>query len=105
MTTIDAHWLSDVEAETLLRQIGQMNVFAISGGRVVRGTNDDIILPVRHNIDVRIQYLRGWDLYLVQRVRRIVRGKRKGELVVEREDNFVGAEQVGTLVYRASLDH
>lgn len=104
MTDKSSLYLSGEEGRTLLRQIGTMNLFAISGGRCVWGYEDDLTLPVKNNIDVRIQYVRGLDLYLVQRVRRIVRGARKGERIVEKEFTHVGAEEIGEVAYRASLD-
>jgi hypothetical protein len=103
MTVKNSSYLSGEEARTLLRQIGTMNLLAVSGGRTVWGYEDDLILPVKSNIDVRIQYVRGLDLYLVQRVRRIVRGARKGERIIEKELTHVGAEEIGEVVYQASL--
>ena len=102
MTVI--YYLSDHESDTLIKQIGSGNILAISGGRIVRGTDSDLILPVRRNIDVRIQYNRGSDTYTVQRIRRIVKGANRGNILIERNFDFVYAENVGEVAYKASLD-
>lgn len=83
------------DAQTIVQQIGRMNVLAISGGRVeVRETG--ITLPVGKGYSVEID-LNFMDLYDVKRVRSRV-GERKVKGVV----TDVYATEVGEIAYQAS---
>jgi hypothetical protein len=85
------------DANELLRQIGAMNLFAISGGRVVKRPTG-VTLPVGHGYRVEIDL--GWnDVWQVRRV--FVRGTRTF-LHGERE---AYADEVGEAAYRASCYH
>jgi hypothetical protein len=71
---------SNCNAETLVAQIGMMNIFAISGGRVtVRPTG--ITLPVSNGYSVEIDLAN--DTYTVQRIftrggKRFIKGIKEG---------------------------
>lgn len=81
--------------ETTLRQIGHMNVLAISGGRVYR-TGEGIELPVSSGYTVRVT-LAANDTYTVQRImRRGVKTWIKGTVT------GVYAEDLGETCYVAS---
>lgn len=89
------------DIQELLRQIGRMNVLAISGGRVYAIANADndnvgVRLPVTaaRVVDVVLDYN---DTYIVRRVRI----GRNAE-VVEHEETFVYCDQVGEAAYQAS---
>lgn len=91
---------------TLLRQIGGMNVRAISGGRwdtinTCEGIPIGVVLPSSTNRVVEIT-LGGSDTYTVRRYRQIVRGERRGEDILEYEMNDVYCEQIGEIAFRAS---
>lgn len=80
-----------------LAQIGRMNVFAISGGRVwIDADNDDLLLPVSHGYRVRI-CLEADDTYTV--TREMKRGNKIFTKGVERD---VYCDQIGEVAYRAS---
>ncbi len=83
--------------EVALRQVGTLNVLAISGGRVllIKDENQQPVgmaLPVNQGYQVHI-YLANNDTYTVQR---IFRGKIKGE----RDDVY--AEELGETAWNAS---
>lgn len=75
-----------------LRQIGQSNVFAISGGLSARVDESTLRLPVAQGYSVEI-FLAGNDTYTV---RRTYRGAVKGEV------ENVHAAELGETAYRAS---
>ena len=80
---------------TLLRQVGRMNVLAISGGRVTpRDTG--VTLPVGAGYSVTID-LDGNDTYVVRRV-----FKRGTKVWIKGEQQNVYCEEVGEVAYRAS---
>ena len=88
----------DIGAEQraeILRQIGRMNVLAISGGRVT-ALADGVELPVSQGYRVRVQ-LTGADDYTVSRV--LVRAGREYSHGV-RERTY--CDEVGEAAYRAS---
>jgi hypothetical protein len=58
---------------TILEQLGAMNLFAISGGRVVLLNAVTVSLPVSAGYAVEIEYLVASDLYEVRRVRTLRR--------------------------------
>ena len=101
MTTIArTHWLSDEEASTMLRQIGRMNVLAVSGGRWHRADEDTLILPVHYGYDVRVRLDRGSDTYVVTRTFR-----RGFKVWIKATWSNVYCDEVGETVYRASCYH
>ncbi len=82
-------------SDTLIQQIGIMNIFGISGGRAtVRETG--ISLPVSSGYVVEVD-LAANDTYTVQRVR-YAKGKRWEKGTVEN----VYCDQVGEIAYQAS---
>jgi hypothetical protein len=79
----------------LLRQIGRMNVLAISGGRVMR-RESGVTLPVGCGYSVTVDL--DWnDTYLVRRV-----FKRGAKVWVKGEQRGVYFDEVGEVAYRAS---
>ena len=88
--------------DELLGQIGRMNIFAISGGRVqVWRTNDGkatrtITLPVSNGYSVEI-YLAWDDTWTVTR-----QFKRKGQYFNKGTIEGVYAENIGEVAYQAS---
>jgi len=94
--------------ETLIAQMGRMNLFAISGGKfaVIHDKQDSvpcgIIMPCGGNRAVEI-VLNWMDLYTVRRVRYITAGANKGDVVVEQElGEMVYCTEVGEVAYQAS---
>ena len=84
---------------TIARQIGPMNIMAISGGRI-QPIPDGIILPVAHGYSVEVVLDAGSDTYIVRRV--FTRsGKRFDKGTVEQ----VYCDEVGEIAYRASCYH
>lgn len=82
-------------ARTIAAQIGNMNILAISGGRIF-GTETGVILPVSSGYKVTVD-LMGNDTYTVRRI--LVRGAKtwiKGEMI------NVYCEEVGEVAYQAS---
>lgn len=88
--------LSNEERQTILRQIGRMNVLAISGGRVT-ALPDGVELPVGYGYSVRVRYNRGGDDYTVQRV-----FKRAGVEFDKGSREGVYCDEVGNFAYYAS---
>ena len=83
------------DSDILIKQIGMMNIFGISGGRAtIRETG--ISLPVTSGYVVEID-LAANDTYTVQRVR-FAKGKRWEKGIVEN----VYCDQVGEVAYLAS---
>jgi hypothetical protein len=90
-----AYEVTGEQRQEMLRQIGRMNVLAISGGRV-KALTDGIELPVNQGYKVRVR-LTPRDYYRVERV--LVRGTKefdKGHL------DDVDFEQVANAAYYAS---
>jgi hypothetical protein len=88
-------------AETLLRQIGTMNVYAISGGRK-SFTHDDegveVILPCRYGYEVRVKYVAARDTYTV------TRGYKRGmNYWIKGQMENVYCEDLGETAYRAGM--
>lgn len=79
----------------LLRQIGPMNILAISGGRITR-RETGVTLPVGRGYRVTVD-LAGDDTYTVRRV--FVRGAKSW---VKGEETAVYCDEVGDSAYRAS---
>lgn len=86
--------------QTLLQQIGTMNVLAISGGRNLRLT-DALHLPYGAGRSVVIT-LDADDTYRVRQMRRVHRGVNRGTLVTVYEVAGVYADQIGDVAYHAS---
>lgn len=81
--------------QTMLRQIGTMNVLAISGGRVA-ALPDGVELPVGAGYRVRVRYTPSDD-YTVERV-----FVRAGKVFSKGIETRVYADEVGEVAYRAS---
>jgi hypothetical protein len=79
-----------------LRQIGRMNLFAISGGRYALDTAGDILLPVSSGYRVRIS-LEADDTYTVTREM-----KRGAKLFVKGVQDNVYCDEIGEVCYQAS---
>lgn len=94
------------DEDVLLDQIGKMNVFAISGGRVgvwkPNGECVEVELPVSSGYWVRITL--AWDdTYTVERVlKRRPKGKAQKEIKVLGRMTGVYCDQVGEIAYLAS---
>jgi hypothetical protein len=94
--------------QTLIAQMGRMNLFAISGGKWAQivDAQDDVpcglIMPCGGNRAVEV-VLNWMDLYTVRRVRYITSGANKGDVVVEETlGEMVYCTEVGEVAYRAS---
>ena len=83
------------DTATLLRQIGTMNILAVSGGRVLRRPTG-ITLPVGHGYCVTVD-LDASDTYTVRRL-----FTRSGKATVKGEVAGVHADAIGESAYRAS---
>jgi len=92
--------------DELVEQIGRMNLFAISGGRIVvwkpEGECVEVELPVSSGYFVRITL--AWDdTYTVERIlRRRPKGKTAKETKVIGRVSGVYCDQVGEIAYQAS---
>lgn len=85
----------ECDAQTIVAQIGRMNVLAISGGRVTR-RDTGITLPVGAGYSVTVDY--DWnDTYVVRRV-----FKRGAKIWIKGEQRDVYYDEVGEVAYRAS---
>lgn len=82
---------------TMERQIGRMNILAISGGRVKRTGYTTLTLPVGSGYSVEVEYVEGRDLYSVRRV--FSRGTKRW---IKGEVTHVYAEDLGETAYLAS---
>lgn len=80
----------------MVRQIGNGNIFSISGGRVT-GLVDGIELPVSNGYRVRVR-LAANDTYTVQRI-----FTRSGVDRIKGEKHDVFADEVGEQAYRAGM--
>ena len=87
---------SEMDPKALLMQIGMMNVFAVSGGRAER-FGEAVVFPVANGYHVAVT-LESDDTYTVRRV--FVRGG----VAIKKELSYVFAEDIGEVVYRASLN-
>lgn len=85
----------DCDNKELLRQIGAMNVFAISGGRV-GARRDGVDLPVASGYSVRVTLMAD-DTYTVERIY-----TRSGVESVKKSWVGVYCEEVGEVAYQAS---
>jgi hypothetical protein len=89
------HCTREADARTIVAQIGRMNLFAISGGRML-DAGDGVDLEVGRGYWVRIR-LAANDTYIVQRV-----FVRAGKIGIKGELTDVYAEDLGELAYQAS---
>lgn len=92
---LDGFPFRSADAAEIVRQIGRVNLGAISGGRVV-ALDYGIILPVAHGYYVAVT-LAPDDTYVVRRV-----FVRAGRAFVKRTWADVYCEEVGEVAYRAS---
>lgn len=97
----------ELDPKELIRQIGVMNVLAISGGKtaaILDGENYVIglQLPCGTNRQVEIT-LNFWDTYTVRRYRTIVKGEQRGEDILEFEQDMVYCDEIAEVAYRASI--
>lgn len=81
---------------TTLSQIGRMNIFAISGGRV-RTLGETLVLPVSNGYSVEVDLDEGSDTYTVRRV-----FTRSGKRSIKGEQTYVYCEELGEIAYQAS---
>jgi hypothetical protein len=92
----------EMDPQETLRQVGRMNVLAISGGRwhkdeyVTGERYFDIILPVSSGYRVRIS-LRADDTYTVTREM-----KRGAKMFVKGVQTYVFFDELGEVAYQAS---
>lgn len=84
--------MNELQARELIAQIGKMNLWAISGGRVQIDSQGAVVLKVGNGYAVRI-VLEGNDTYTVQRLWRTN---------VKGEARNVYADEVGEVAYVAS---
>lgn len=85
----------ECDPAVLIAQIGRMNIFGISGGRIVR-RKTGVTLPVGSGYTVTVD-LAPNDTYTVRRV-----FKRGSKVWVKGEATEVYADNVGETAYRAS---
>lgn len=85
----------DCDPQTVLDQIGRMNVLAISGGRV-QVYDDGVVLPVGSGYSVHV-FLAADDTYTVRRV-----FKRGPKTWIKGQQTGVYFDEVGEAAYQAS---
>jgi hypothetical protein len=85
----------EINAKTLLKQIGTMNFLAISGGRFMT-YNSTVFLPVAKGYYVAVT-LTAADDYTVSRI-----FVRAGKVTVKHVSEYVFAENVGEIAYQVS---
>ena len=92
--------MSNMNVQETLRQIGRMNVLAISGGRwlydSILNCETDILLPVSSGYRVRV-HLAPNDTYTVTREM-----KRGAKLFVKGTQDNVYCDELGEVCYQAS---
>jgi hypothetical protein len=87
--------MSNQDFNVTSQQIGRMNIFAISGGRMLRD-GEDLLLPVSSGYRVRV-HLAPNDTYTVTREM-----KRGAKLFVKGVLDNVYCDQLGEVCYQAS---
>lgn len=97
-TTHDKERAANIRKE-MLRQIGNINVCCISGGRVHYSPDEPLTLvfPIRYGWRVEVEYIEGLDLYAVRRI--VQRGRKR---YLHGEVTGVDMLDVGETAYRAS---
>jgi len=94
------------DADEIVRQMGRMTTFAVSGGRVVAINNGDgetvgVLLPCGESRAVEV--VLGWlDLYIVRRVRLVTKGQNRGTVIVEASREEVYCDELSEVVYSMS---
>ena len=92
---MEAETFRPCDTRELIRQIGTMNVMAISGGRVMR-RESGVTLPVGAGYSVTVDL--DWDdTYIVRRV-----FKRGAKVWIKGQQRNVYFDEVGEAAYRAS---
>lgn len=82
-------------AETLVDQIGMMNIFAISGGRIIK-RETGITLPVSNGYSVTVD-LHANDTYTVRRI-----FTRAGKVSIKGQVEGIYCDEIGEIAYQAS---
>lgn len=85
----------ECDSSELVAQIGRMNIFAISGGRVIR-RDTGVTLPVGSGYSVTIDLAEN-DTYTVRRV-----FKRGAKIWIKGELSEIYCDEVGEMAYQAS---
>jgi hypothetical protein len=85
----------ECDSKTLVNQIGMMNIFAISGGRIT-ARETGITLPVSNGYSVTID-LHANDTYTVRRVY-----TRAGKVTIKGEVEGIYCDEIGEIAYQAS---
>ena len=83
------------DTQQTIAQIGRMNIFAISGGRIIR-RETGITLPVGAGYSVTVDLDWG-DEYVVRRV-----FKRGAKIWIKGERRGIYCDEIGEVAYRAS---
>ena len=94
--------MENIDAGTLIRQIGGWQVMAISGGRWQVDNRTSVVFPVSRGIVVRVR-LTVADTYTVTRERTVLHGPQKGAVIIQYHLDDVYAEEISEVAYRASL--
>lgn len=98
----------DCDPSEVIRQIGRMNLLAISGGVWAQLRDSEtqeraigVWMPCGTGRAVEVS-LDFDDTYRVRRVRRIVKGENKNQGIVEHEVTGIYCDEVAEAAYRAS---
>ncbi len=94
-TTEITNTFMECDHNTMIEQIGMMNIMAVSGGRGTKRPTG-MTFPINYGYCVEVDYAAN-DTYTVQRVR-YAKGKRWVKGLVEN----VYCDELGEMVYRAS---
>ena len=94
--------MENIDAGTLIRQIGGWQVMAISGGRWQVDNRTSVVFPVSRGIVVRVR-LTVADTYTVTRERTVLHGAQKGAVIIEYHLDDVYAEEISAVAYNASF--
>lgn len=85
----------DCDTQQMIQQIGRMNIFAISGGRITRReTGITLAVGAGYSVTVDLDFN---DTYVVRRV-----FKRGAKVWIKGEQRDVYMDEVGEVAYRAS---
>lgn len=84
-------------ADTIVAQVGRINLMSISGLRVNVLNETTVDLPVGNGYSVEIELDRGWDWYTVRRI-----FSRSGVRKVKGEMTGIYADALSEVAYRAS---
>jgi hypothetical protein len=97
-TTTDTEFFIPGDTAEIARQVGRMNVLAISGGRITHRPTG-ITLPIRYGYSVTVD-LTAMDDYVVRCV--FTRGAKTW---IKKEWTGVYCDEVGEVAYQASCYH